>query len=348
MSEPGGLGTSIPTREIGATGVHVTELGFGGGGLGEFFVKVPEAEAEATLEAAWRGGVRYFDTAPLYGAGLSELRIGRFLRTRARSGAVVSTKVGRVMRAPADPAGWTGDGVWAGGLPFEHVYGYGYDAVMRSYEDSLLRLGRNQVDLVVLHDLTSRSHTPAALGEHMREFERSGWRALQELRTAGVVRGLGAGANSASDVAGFLAAFDLDFVIVAGHYTLLDQSALLEALPLCERRGVSVIVGAGLNSGILGQGPVPGARYDYGPAPPEVVERTARIEAICARHGVTLLAAAIQFPLGHPAVRSVLTGPISPAEATASCAAHAATVPADVWEELRAEGLLGRTVPVPA
>lgn len=340
-------------REIRQTGVELTELGFGGGGLGELFVTVSEAQAEETLSTSWDGGQRFFDSAPFYGAGLSEHRVGRFLRSRPRDELVASTKVGRVLRAPQDPATWAGGGIWIGGLPFDHIWDFSYDGIMRSHEDSLQRMGLNRVDMLIIHDLDSHHHDDEVRAGHWDDLESSGWRALAELRDSGTVGALGAGINvvgTGGDVEGdiqrFLDRFDLDFFIIAGRYTLLDQTAL-EDIELCRSRGVDIIVGAVFNSGILAHGPVEGATFNYQPAPPELLERTARLAAVCDRHDVPLRAAAMQFPLAHPTVRSVISGPISADEARESLRAYDLAIPAALWDDLRAEGLIAEGAPTP-
>ena len=337
----------MKTREIGSTGVRLTELGFGGGGLGDLFVKVTDAQAEAALETAWAGGVRFFDSAPYYGGGLSEHRVGRFLRERPRAEFAVCTKIGRLLRPPKDPATFTGDDFWIGGLPFEQVFDYSYDATMRAHEDSLQRFGLNRVDMLVIHDLDSQHHDGEAFARHWATLERSGWRALEELRSAGVIGAIGGGVNGVDEIPQLLDAFDLDFVILAGRYTLLDQSSFPGALSRCAQQGVHVIAGAVFNSGILSQAAAQGQTFDYQPAPPELLARAAGLAEVCERHGVPLRAAAIQFPLAHPLVRSVLTGPISPEQAQGSLDAYAYEIPTALWQELRAEHLLVEGVPTP-
>ena len=290
-------------REIGSTGVALTELGFGGGGLGELFVKVPDEQAEETLGTSWQGGVRFFDTAPYYGGGLSEHRLGRFLGRQARADFVVSTKVGRLLRAPKDPASWEGDGFWIGGLPFDQAFDYSFDAMMRSHEDSMQRLGLNRIDMLVLHDLDQQHHEPADFEAHWRTLEQSGWRALEELRSSGAVGAVGVGMNSVDEIPAVLDACDPDFLVLAGRYTLLDQSAFPDGFARCATQGVDLIVGAVFNSGILSQSAAQGSTFDYQPAPPELLARAAALREVCDRHGVPLRAAAIQFPLGHSAVR---------------------------------------------
>src|ERR1700681_1469745 len=190
----------MKTREIGTTGVVLTELGFGGGGLGELFVQVSDAQAAATLASSWAGGVRFFDSAPYYGGGLSEHRIGRFLRERPRNDFAISTKVGRLLRAPEDPAAWQGDGCWVGGLPFDQHFDYSYDAIMRAHEDSLQRFGLNRVDLLVIHDLDRQHHAVPEFANHWATLQKSVWRALAELRSSGVVGAIGSGINAVAEI----------------------------------------------------------------------------------------------------------------------------------------------------
>ena len=230
-------------RELGRTGVRLTELGLGGAPLGDLFVRLTDEEADSVLEAAWESGIRYFDTAPYYGHGQSEHRVGGFLRNRLRDEFVLSTKVGRVLRPGAERYG-----NWAGGLPFGAVFDYGYDGVLRSYEDSLQRLGLTRVDLLLIHDLDRGHHEPDALEEHLDRLEAGGGRALEELRRSGDVRAVGAGVNELGMTPRLLERIELDFVILAMPYTLLHQEALDEELPLLEARGIGVIVGAPFQS----------------------------------------------------------------------------------------------------
>jgi D-threo-aldose 1-dehydrogenase len=343
----------VRSAEIGSTGVTVTELGFGGGGLGELWVKVSDDQAWATLEAAWDGGIRFFDTAPFYGFGLSEHRLGRFLRGQERSEFTASTKIGRILRAPRDPAAWKGDGLWIGGLPFDQVWDFTYDGVMRSYEDSLQRLGLNRVDMLVIHDLDTWQFQGAELEAQWSSLRESGWRALAELRAAGIIGAVGAGVNvvgtgadKVSDVSRFIDTCELDFIIIAGRYTLLDQTAL-DDLSLCRRQGVDAIVGAVFNTGILSRGAGQPATFDYQAAPPGIIERAERLAEVCERHDVPLRAAAIQFPLAHDAVRSVLSGPVTPDEARDSLDAFEHRIPEALWDELRGEGLIAEGAPTP-
>jgi D-threo-aldose 1-dehydrogenase len=349
------------TRELGRTGLRLTRAGMGSAPLGDLWERIPESRAEATLAAAWAGGVRYFDTAPWYGNTLAEHRLGHFLRQQPRpsfavstpSFAVstpsfaVSTKVGRVYRrsrGPDDPP----HGPWAGGLPFVLRFDYGYDGVMRSYEDSLQRLGLARVDLLVIHDIDLGYHGDhAGIERCFRQLEDGGLRALQELKSAGEIGGYGAGINEGPMIGRFLERFELDFFLVAMPYTLLDQAPLDDAFPKCVQRGIGIVIGSPYASGILATGPIEGAKYNYAPASPEILDKTRRIEAVCRRHGVPLAAAALQFPLGHPAVAAIIPGAVHPREAEQNLAHLRTEIPADLWRELKAEGLLHPEAPVP-
>ena len=280
--------------------------------------------------------MRFFDTAPHYGLGLSERRLGRALADRPRAGYVVSTKVGRVLEA--DPAGAPARDGEGFDVPatWRRVWDFSADGVRRSLAASLDRLGLERADVVLLHDPD----------HHWRQAVEEAYPVLHELRAQGVVGAVGAGMNQWRMLADLVRETDLDVVLLAGRYTLLDQSALDVLLPLCRARGVSVVVGGPLNSGLLAD-PRPGATYDYAPGPPELVERARRLATVCARHGVTLPQAALAFPAGHPAVASVLVGMRSPVEVAGNTTLAARPVPAALWEELVAEGLLRADVPVP-
>ena len=337
---------TIKERQLGSTRLTVPQLGFGASPLGELFVRISDATAAATLQTAWDAGIRYFDTAPLYGMGLSEHRLGTFLRGQPRDQFTVSTKVGRVLRpqlrgAPLRP------NMWEGGLPFEDVFDYSYDGIMRSYEDSLQRLGIPWVDCLVIHDLDQMFHTDQNIRAHMTQLVTSGWRALEELKRNGLVHAVGAGVNELGTIPRFLDAVPLDFFLLAMRYTLMEQDTLDEELPLCEANSVGIVIGAAFNSGILATGPVEGAKYNYQDAPPEVMDKVGRIQAICGRHGVPLPAAALQFPLGHPSVASVLPGVFKPEHIRAGVDAYHYPIPAALWAELKGEGLLRQDAPTP-
>ncbi|SMF29471.1 D-threo-aldose 1-dehydrogenase [Tistlia consotensis] len=323
-----------------------TVLGFGGAPLGNLYRAIPEAEAERTLEAAWAAGLRYFDTAPQYGYGLSELRLGRPLRGRPRDSYLLSSKVGRLLEPCA--AGEEQAGNFVDTPHARIVYDYSYDGVLRSWEDSRRRLGIECLDLLYIHDVDAFTHgSRAASDRRVEEVMAGGYRALVELREAGAVAAIGAGVNEWQVCETLARRGDFDLFLLAGRYTLLEQEALESFLPLCLERGIGVVVGGPYNSGILATGPVPGARYDYAPAPPQVVERVRAIEAVCQRHGVALATAALHFPLAHPAVVSVIPGGQTVAEVARNVATLGQPVPAELWRELRHEGLLRADAPVP-
>jgi D-threo-aldose 1-dehydrogenase len=335
------------TRKLGKTDVSLTQLGFGGAPLGELFVRLDEATAAATLQAAWDAGVRYYDTAPYYGRGLSEIRTGRFLDGKPRSEFVLSSKVGRWFFPPARPDEFD-TGFWAGGLRFDHVHDYSYDGIMRSYEQSQMRLGMNRIDLLLIHDLDFWFHaTEAKVAAYLGQLFTSGWRALDELRSHGLVRGLGAGINELGMMPRFLDMLDIDFFLVAMRYTLLEQDTLETELPYCQRRNVGIVIGGVYNSGITATGAVEGAKYNYQDATPEIMGRVRKIEAVCRAHDVPLAAAALQFPLGHPAVASVIPGAIHPDQVRQNLANFQHPIPAALWSDLKRDGLIGEHAPTP-
>jgi len=272
------------TRKLGRADVRVSELGLGTAPLGELFERVDDAEAAALVARAWAGGVRYFDTSPWYGRGLAEHTLGRALFRRPRSDYVVSTKIGRVLRRPFGPGAIKDQ--WLGGLEFQTVFDYGYDAVMRSFEDSLQRLGINSVDVLLIHDLDPWDHNAPALDAYFGQLKTSGWKALSELREAGIIKGIGAGFNSKESIPRYLDLFDIDFFLLAMRYTLLEQDVLDLEFPRCAERGVGIVIGGPYNSGITATGSGPKAMYNYSPAGPEILARVKKIKAVCARHGV--------------------------------------------------------------
>ena len=336
----------IPSRRLGGSGLSVPVLGLGAAPLGELFETMTEDRAQKIVRAAWSAGIRFFDTAPLYGTGLSEHRCGHVLRQYPRDEFIISTKAGRVLRPARSPA--HRNPPWIGGLPFTFHFDYSYDGIMRSWEDSLMRLGLNRVETLVIHDLDSSYH---GVGEVMQsqkhELENCGWRALAELKSSGAIRGIGAGFNDDSMVPYFLDHFDLDFLLLAMPYSLLDQSSLADTLPRCGKQGVSVIIGSPYASGILATGPVEGALYKYAPAEPAVLEKTRRIQAVCASHDISLQAAALQFPLGHQSVVSVIPGATRAEHVTANFENLMTTIPASLWSDLKNEQLLAPEAPVP-
>lgn len=335
------------TRILGTSGVAVTQLGLGGASYGELFHRVPEQDAFEAIQAAWEGGVRYYDTAPWYGRGLSELRTGAGLRPHPRDEYVLSTKIGRWLRARPD-AGFDRS-PWLGGNDFEVVFDYTYDGIMRAYEQSQLRLGLTRYDLAVIHDLDHMYHGTGTRYEgYLTQLATSGWRAVTELRTAGLIRGIGAGVNELGMIPRFLDLVDLDFFLIAMPYTLLNQAILDEEFPACGARGIGLVIGAPYQSGILATGPRPGANADYGPPDEALNQRVGRIQAICESHGVPLAAAALQFPLGHPSVAAVIPGARSASQVRRNLEVFRMDIPAALWAELQHEGLLRADAPVPA
>lgn len=332
---------------IGNGGLTFTELGFGTAPVGNLYRAIDEDAAQAILSAAWDAGARYFDTAPLYGLGLSETRLNQFLRGRPRDEYVVSTKVGRLLR-PCRP-GETRDTI---GKFFDvparkEVFDYGYDGVMRSFEASLERLGLDRVDILYAHDLDIFTHKGAdAMRARIDEFMAGGYKALLRLRDEGVIRAFGAGVNEWEPCQILAERGDFDLFLLAGPYTLLDQSSLDSFLPLTTARGIGVVIGAPYNSGVLATGARPGAWYKYEPAPDWVLERVAKMQAVCHSHGVRLVDAAFQFPLRHPAIVSVIPGGQAIAEVHSNARAAQAEVPAALWADLKAEGLLRADAPV--
>ncbi|MDX8032687.1 aldo/keto reductase [Lentzea sp. BCCO 10_0856] len=316
----------------------VSRLGLGTSPLGNLFTEVTDDEARAVVDAAWEAGVRIFDTAPHYGLGLAERRLGAALKDRPRDEFVLSTKVGRLLVPDPDGAGRLDDDGFAVPATLRRVWDFSADGVRRSLESSLDRLGLDRVDVVYLHD--PDDHWDQAVGEAMP--------ALAELREQGVIGAIGAGMNQWQMLARFVRESDVDSVLIAGRYTLLEQPALAEFLPLCAERGVDVLAAGVFNSGLLARQDVPDdVTYDYRAAPADVVGRARRIAAVCARHGTTLLAAALWFAFGHPAVTGVIIGARAEAEVRANVEALSAPLPPELWAELRDEGLLDARVPTP-
>ena len=322
------------------TGLNLSELSFGTATQGGLFKAVSEADAEAVFSCAWDAGIRYFDTAPWYGYGQAEARIGAFLAERS-SDAVLSTKVGRLLRegVPPHPSQLEPDGYTRSfntASPFNVVYDYSYDGIMRSFEESLERLGLDHLDILFIHD-------PDVPGLSVDEVMRSGYRALAELRADGRVKAIGAGMNQWQMPLEFAQTGAFDVFLLAGRYTLLEQDSL-PFMDYCARNGVGVIPCSVYNSGLLTR-PSTSARYTYASVPPEVLARALKIEAICERHGVVLRAAAMQFPLAHPASVSVMTAARSVAQLEDTLAMFETEIPAALWRELESEGLIGPHAP---
>ncbi|HTV17726.1 MAG TPA: aldo/keto reductase [Polyangiaceae bacterium] len=336
----------LAVRRLGKSPLSVTQLGVGTAPLGDLYQRVPEADARGMLEAGYELGLRLFDTAPLYGSGLAEHRTGGLLRQKPRDELVVSTKVGRWYQ-PAP--GGANRGNWAGGLEFNAVQDYSYDGAMRSFEQSLLRLGLSRVDVLLIHDVDVHTHgSREACDRCFDQAMEGAYRALLELRQSGDVSAIGVGVNESDMCARFARAGDFDCMLLAGRYTLLEQGALDEFLPLCEAKNIGVLAGGTFNSGILASGPRAGSKYNYAEAPAPVRERVARLGEVCRAHGVPLAAAAIQFPLGHPKVSSVVIGAITAREIQQNFELMSTPIPSALWADLRSEGLLRADAPVPA
>jgi D-threo-aldose 1-dehydrogenase len=337
--------TTLPKRKLGRTGLEVTALGFGSAPLGDIYEVLDDATAIETVETAAQLGVTLFDTAPLYGQGSAEHRIGTALRRRPAGSFVLSTKVGRLL-TPA-PLGRVRTSRYAGGLEFNVANDYSYDAAMRSHEMSLHRLGLPKVDVVLIHDADAWSHGPEEGPKRYREAMEGAYKALHKLRSEGVIKGIGLGLNDPGYMARYLRDGDFDCVLLAGRYSLLEQPALAEVLPLAAQKNVGVMLGGVFNSGILATGAIEGARYNYTPAPSDILDKVRRIERVCASYGVPLATAAMHFCLGHAAVSSLVLGAVKPEEVRANVAAMAAVVPPALWRDLKAEKLLAAEAPVP-
>ena len=334
-------------RKVGDTTLQLPAFGMGTAHLGELYSTVEESVAQKAFEAAWQSGVRYYDTAPWYGRGLAEHRVGGFLRTRERRDFQISTKVGRTLHRPANPATFD-RAPWAGGLNFDVNFDYSYDGIMRSYEQALQRLALDTVDALVIHDLDSLFHDEQALADHARALSESGMKALEELKSSGDIRAIGMGINRKEQLVDLAQTVDLDFVLVAMPYTLMDQEALHTGMKACLERNVSVIVGAPFASGILATGSAGAAHYAYESASSEIIDKVRGIERVCASHGVSLQAAALQFPLAHPAVSSIIPGVANAREMSANIASLDVSIPAQFWLDLKTEALLDAEAPVPS
>ncbi len=342
-----GMRGTIPLRRLGTTGLTLSELGLGAAPLGNLYAPMSDATARAILDAAVSAGVEYVDTAPFYGFGLSERRVGDGLR--GQRSCVISTKVGRLLRPDPRVVDDSSRFGFRSDLPFEPFFDYSHDAILRSWEASLQRLGLARVDLLYVHDVGAATHGSAHPAMWRQLTAGGGFRALQRLRDEGSIGGFGLGVN---EIAVCLAALDyarVDALLLAGRYTLLEQGALDELLPRAKAGGTAVIVGGPYNSGILAVGTrsKPPLLYNYAPAPADVIARVARIEAVCERHAVSLAAAALQFPLAHPQVASVIPGIASVAQVFDTLRFYRMPIPPRFWEDLKTEGLLRDDAPVP-
>ena len=326
-------------RRIGRTTLEVTVLGLGCATLGGSRIPVSRQDAEAIIRAAWAAGVAYIDSAPYYGFGQAERCVGDAMRWVPRDDWVLSTKVGRLLR-PCE----TTDESQRHPLPFEAVYDYSYDGIMRSFEDSLQRLGLGRIDILYAHDIGAMQHGHEGHRRLMRILRESGYRALQELRSGGVVHAIGIGVNEREVLLEALEWGDWDAFLLAGRYTLLEQDPLDDLLPKCVEAGTSIVVGGPLNSGILAGRDT----WNYRTAPPAVVSRVDAIKSVCDSHHVPLAAAALQFPLAHPAVAAIIPGPRTVEEFHANLRLLQHPIPAELWADLRDAGLLHPDAPTPA
>lgn len=327
--------------------VPLTRMGFGGAPLGNLYRKVSDEDAQAALQAAYDAGIRFFDTAPQYGLGRSEHRFGEAIRRFGRENIQLSTKIGRLL-LDCEPHEVTPEAFVD--VPQKRiVFDYTYDGVMRSYEASRARIGVKNADILLVHDVCVFSQGSQEMSDaKVRElFDGGGFKALTELRDAGEVAAIGAGVNEWQVCEKLLGLGDFDGFLLAGRYTLLEQEALDSFLPLCEKRDVGIILGGPYNSGILATGAVPGAKYNYADAPQEIMDRVAKIEAVCAAHNTPLISAALQFVLGHPCVKTVIPGAVSAAEVRANVALMDRDIPTELWTDLRGEGLIRPDAPLP-
>jgi D-threo-aldose 1-dehydrogenase len=332
-------------KRVGATELSLPAFGLGTAHLGELYAKVDEKDARATLDAAWDAGVRYYDTAPWYGRGLAEHRLGGFLRTKPRAEFKITTKVGRQLVRPTDPRTFDRS-PWKGGLNFEVLWDYSYDGIMRSYAQALQRLALDTVDALVIHDLDVAYHGDQ-FEQRQKDLRDSGIKALKELKASGDIKAYGMGINTDAALEEVATQVELDFCIVAMPYTLLDQRSLHRGMAALEMRGVSAIIGAPFASGILATGSSGPAHYGYDKAPPEVQAKVRAIEAVGKTHGVALPAAALQFVLAHPIVVAAIPGAAKPSEVTQNLASLAAPIPAAYWADLKAQGLIDADSPTP-
>jgi len=333
-------------RPLGRTSLRVTQFGLGGAALGNLLRVVAEDEAIAVVRSARAAGIGYFDTAPYYGHGLSERRMGSVLRDLPRDSYVLSTKVGRLLVPLGDrPLSTVAHTGYVDPLPFEPVFDYSYDGVMRSFESSLSRLGVGRIDLLLIHDIGRMTH---GADHHAETFETAmtgGYRALDELRRDGRIGAIGLGVNEIEVCIEAMDRGDFDCFLLAGRYTLLEQRALDQLLPRCDKRRISIILGGPYNSGLLTGRPSPNSTWNYAPAPRDILERAERLYQVCRAHKVSLESAALQFPLFHPAVSTVIPGSRSVAELAANLEHMAVRIPSSLWRDLKTEGLVRPDAP---
>ncbi len=334
-------------QRLGATQVEVTALGFGAAALGNLYRAISDDVARLTLETALDAGIGYVDTAPHYGQGLSERRIGATLAQRPPV-PVLSTKVGRVLKpVPPSPPGTERHG-FIDGDPFMPEFDYSYDGVMRAFEDSQKRLGRETIDILLAHDLGEETHGAEA-GHHMKAFLNGGYIAMRALKDQGLVGAIGLGVNECRVCEQVMSHADIDAILLAGRYTLLEQTPLEGFLPLCASKKVSIILGGPYNSGILVEGIREGvvAHYNYAPASPAIIARVEALQRVCAAHQVPLAAAALAFPLAHDSVACVIPGMATPEQVRVTLALWQTDIPHGLWDDLKSENLLHPDAPIP-
>ena len=330
--------------KFGRTGLEVTKLSFGTAPIGNIFREITEDTADGMIQSAWNAGIRYFDSAPMYGHGLAELRTGGSLRWKRRDDFVLSSKVGRKLfpckRSEIDFAPWCNAGA------FRSEFDYSYDGTMRSFEDSLQRMALERMDICFIHDVDRFTHgdrQPEVFAQAMDGC----WRALEKLRSEGVVKAIGVGVNEWEVCQAALEMHDFDCFLLAGRYTLYEQESLDTFLPLCEERNAAVVLGGGFNSGILATGAIEGAKYNYAPAPGHVLDKVGKIEKVCGRHDVPLPAAAMQFAIAHPAIPTFVAGTRTVEQLENNLKWFSHPIPGDFWAELKFEGLLREDAPTP-
>jgi D-threo-aldose 1-dehydrogenase len=331
-------------RKFGRVDLEATAFAFGTAPIGNFLKPISEAESQAMIETAWNAGVRFYDTAPMYGHGLAELRTGHYLRWKPRDEYVVASKVGRLLKpAKRETIDFT---PWADAAPFTMQFDYSYDGTMRSFEDSLQRLGLERIDVCFIHDI-DRFTRGDAQAEVFEAAMNGCWKALEKLRSEGLVKAIGVGVNEWEVCYEALKRRDFDCFLLAGRYTLLEQDALNGFLPLCEERGVAITVGGGFNSGILATGAKPGAKYNYAPAPEAIMSKVAKIEKVCTEFSVPLPAAALQFVVAHPAIPTFIAGTRTDVQLKQNLSWFSHPIPKEFWAELKRQGLLREDAPTP-
>ena len=337
----------VARHRLGSSRLEITRLAFGGAPIGNLPVALSDADAVGALEAAWNAGIRTFDTAPWYGLGLSEHRMGAFLRNLPREEYVLSTKVGRLLKPwPRHHGPRLRRGPWADPLDFEVRFDYGYSGIMRSFEDSLQRLGVPEVDVLLVHDLDRVYHKPESeYFARLGELTGSGFDALRDLRAAGIVKAIGVGVNMPGVITDMLDRFEVDLFLVAGPYTILEQPILKTELQRCAEMGVGVIIGAAFRYGLIfAGGRERAASLGVDPA---ILRRAARLDEVCTRAGMPLAAIALQFPLAHPAVDSVVFGAVNAHQVAEVMSWFSTAIPPQLWQELKSEGLVAADAPVP-